>query len=252
MRRVLRLLAASFVVTAGAGSFAIAADMPVKTPVYKAPAAAAAYRWDGVYVGVAAGGNWGNTSDTWVDSGDPANVGLQPDSHRMKGVLVGGTLGANWQSGSIVYGVEGDFSWTNKRGDSNLNAPFNTDTNSETRERWIATVRARAGYATGRYLIFATGGGAFAEVKETLTNPTLGVFTDSKTRAGWTAGGGVEAKINDRWSVKAEYLYVKLSDADYFPPFLSSNIGTVSNELHNHIVRVGVNYRFGAAPFGGK
>lgn len=45
---------------------------------------------------------------------------------------------------------------------------------------------------------------------------------------------------------------MKLNDADYFPPLATSTIGTVSNELNNHIARIGLNYRFAASPFGGK
>jgi outer membrane immunogenic protein len=40
---------------------AVAADMPVKSPVYKA-APVAVYNWSGFYAGLNAGYGWGDTS----------------------------------------------------------------------------------------------------------------------------------------------------------------------------------------------
>jgi opacity protein-like surface antigen len=41
--------------------FATAADMPVKGPVYKSPAAIVAYNWSGFYIGGHIGYLWGKT-----------------------------------------------------------------------------------------------------------------------------------------------------------------------------------------------
>ncbi|MCX8570806.1 hypothetical protein NDO48_17445 [Aminobacter sp. MET-1] len=37
----------------------------------------------------------------------------------------------------------------------------------------------------------------------------------SDTEAGWTAGGGLEWAFNDKWSAKAEHLFVDLGTADF-------------------------------------
>ena len=54
---------------------------------------------------------------------------------------------------------------------------------------------------------------------------------------GWTAGAGVEVLFNPRWSAKAEWLYLQLSDTDF------SVTGT-SNGFGANILRVGANYHF--------
>ena len=45
-----------------------------------------------------------------------------------------------------------------------------------------------------------------------------GQISDSRWHWGWTAGGGVEVKLNKDWSAKLEYLYVGLQDKSYFNP----------------------------------
>jgi hypothetical protein len=57
MRRLQCALLAA-VAAIGFASVASAADLPVKTPVYKAPAAEPAYSWAGFYVGANIGGGW--------------------------------------------------------------------------------------------------------------------------------------------------------------------------------------------------
>ena len=63
-------------------------------------------------------------------------------------------------------------------------------------------------------------------------------------RWGWTAGGGLEVKLNQDWSAKIEYLYVGLQDKSYFNPAPSPFLpGNQRLQLDDHIVRVGVNYK---------
>jgi outer membrane immunogenic protein len=69
---------------------------------------------------------------------------------------------------------------------------------------------------------------------------------ESHVRAGWTAGGGVEAAIIGNWSAKLEYLYVGLQNHAYFVP--TPNNPAVDNRaggvpLNGNIVRGGINYR---------
>jgi outer membrane immunogenic protein len=62
-------------------------------------------------------------------------------------------------------------------------------------------------------------------------------LTETHTMLGWTLGGGVEVGLNQRWSAKAEYLYVDLGD--HFYTITGTNNGYASN-----VLRLGVNYRF--------
>ena len=71
-----------------------------------------------------------------------------------------------------------------------------------------------------------------------------GTISDQQWHWGWTAGGGLEVKLNQDWSAKIEYLYVGLQDKSYFNPVPSPAFpGNQRLRLDDHIVRVGVNYK---------
>src|SRR4051812_48080542 len=225
-------------------TIASAADLPARLPV-KAQPSVFAPNWSGVYVGATVGGVWGRSKDTFNDPLFPAFVGRQAANTDVSGFIGGGTLGANWQFGNVVLGIEGDGSWTDAQGVSTLLPPFLTTTTLEARERWLATARGRLGYAFDRYLVYVTGGGAWADVRYTATSAAGIVTAESKTLTGWTVGGGLEAKLAGNWSAKAEYLYVDFGDNNYFTPFAAGGIsGAQVMNLTNHIARAGLNYSF--------
>ena len=67
----------------------------------------------------------------------------------------------------------------------------------------------------------------------------------SKTKLGYTVGGGVEAGLWGNWSLKAEYLYVKFNSESVvgfistpgLQPFAANNPFTHSIDLKAHIAR---------------
>jgi outer membrane immunogenic protein len=85
------------------------------------------------------------------------------------------------------------------------------------------------------------------------------------TKTGWTVGGGVETSLawmgwSPNWSAKLEYLYVDLgSVSNSVTAALGGGTGAggatspaptsatllSSHDIRDHIIRVGVNYRFG-------
>ena len=71
------------------------------------------YNWTGFYVGLNAGYGFGTS--TWTF---PA-----VDCPNQAGFLVGGTLGYNYQVGSFVFGVEGDYDWSNVKGSDTCAGP---------------------------------------------------------------------------------------------------------------------------------
>jgi outer membrane immunogenic protein len=227
----------------GVTGTASAADMAVKARPMVAPVP---YSWTGCFVGVAGGGGWGRSRHI---SGDPGTVGFNiTNDYDISGGIIGVEYGCNWQTGRWVLGTESDFSWTNIRGGAhNIGPFFNTTSISNTREHWLSTSRIRAGFlATDQLLLYVTGGLAAARV-EALVDATatgFGIVSDSRTRWGWAAGAGAEYAFGNGWSVKADYLYVRLNDKQYFnPPPLGFAIrGNVP--LDEHIGRIGVNYKF--------
>jgi outer membrane immunogenic protein len=225
-----------------AGGYAIAADLP-QPPPPQAPAAyvpvlAPVYNWGGIYVGLNGGYAFGTTN--WTP---PSGTG--PGSFDISGGLVGGTLGANYQMGQFVLGIEADIDWTDISGSTTNTTTCGVTCTFQTSNDWLGTVRGRVGYAWDRVLLFATAGGAFGDVKATLTNPGGAPSTDS-TEFGWTAGGGVEVAITDNLTAKAEYLFVDLSNGS-----LSCTAGvcsgtaiTVPVSFETSLIRAGINFKF--------
>jgi outer membrane immunogenic protein len=147
---------------------------------------------------------------------------------------------------------------------------FPLTTTAEVTEKlsWLGTARGRIGWlATPAVLLYATGGVAFGEVRHTAfitqsipdptTFPVPGFGSFSDTRAGWTAGGGVEWLITPNWSVKFEGLWFDLGRRDFVttPTQIVSNVvpgaiagsafTTFSRRMEGGIARVGVNWHFG-------
>jgi len=199
---------------------ASAADMPVKAP--PTPICI----WCGWYVGVNGGGGFGYdpfisteyisgalfTEGTWPGVG---NFGTLHSS----GGFGGGQIGYNWQTGHYVYGLEADLQGAGIRGSQSATLSYivapNVVTEGLTSDLdWFGTVRGRVGYAWDRFLVFATGGLAFGEIRNSFsyidTFGYSGSSSSSSTRAGYTVGAGVEYAFASKWSAKLEYQYIDL------------------------------------------
>src|SRR5689334_14791758 len=100
-----------------AGGSAVAADLPVRAPYYKAPQGGY-FNWTGCYIG----GNVGAASargkfTTAVDSGSHLSVPTNLDrvsaagtgSDRDTALIGGGQVGCNFQREYFTLGVEADF-----------------------------------------------------------------------------------------------------------------------------------------------
>src|SRR5215470_6101436 len=215
-----------------------------KAPIYKAPAAPAAYNWNGFYIGAYLGADWGHTNWSFAD-------GSSIDPH-FAGLLGGGEIGYNYQVGKWVFGVEGDIGWTNARGAQPC--PRDFFDNCEINSNWLSTATARVGYAYwDRLLTYVKAGAAIAQdqaqvVCDTGSRPTIATVhldgcpsqSDSKTRAGWTVGWGTEFGLTQNLSVKSETMYFDLGSDRY-------NVGGTPIDIQKNgfISTVGLHYRFG-------
>jgi outer membrane immunogenic protein len=79
------------------------------------------------------------------------------------------------------------------------------------------------------------------------TNPVSSSFTSHTTKAGWALGAGAEVRLGGNWTGKIEYLYLdfgKVSTTASLPTN-STPLGiNFNSRVTDHIVRVGVNYKF--------
>lgn len=125
--------------------------------------------WTGLYAGAHTG--YGDLYD------DPAGFDVS-------GGLLGMHLGYNYQIGSTVLGVEGDYtgSWME---------------DGVTDVDYLASIRARAGFAVGNALLYGTLGYAWADAS------SLGGSVDVD---GLVLGAGVDYKFAPNWSARVKGL----------------------------------------------
>jgi outer membrane immunogenic protein len=228
-------------------SAASAADLPERVNTKAPTIAVPAYSWTGCYIGVEGGGNWGR-SEQIARSGPAAGASIT-GGFDLSGGIAGGTVGCNYQINSFVFGIENDYSWTNKKGSAPDQLPFNTGATSSTNEKWIDTLRGRAGYSWDQYLLYVTAGGAWAGTSVDVKN--VAFVTDSRTRTGWVAGvGGEWAASTGPWGTltfKLEYLHADFGTQQYINPPVFTGIGTVVTrdvKLTDDMVRAGMNLKF--------
>ena len=144
---------------------------------------------------------------------------------------------------AFVFGVEGDWDYSaiNTGTTGAVCSNFGT---CQTGNNWLATARARVGYAADRVLFFGTAGGAFANMQTTYSG-----VQSSTTKAGWTAGAGVEWAFADNWTAKVEYLYVDLGTynancSTAACVAVAGGVLPVSASLTENLIRAGVNFKF--------
>jgi outer membrane immunogenic protein len=187
MKKILTALA--LVLTAGT---ALAADLPhYKAPLPPPPPPPL---WTGFYVGLNAGGTWGDNNNIYVTSAPifvNANplLGLAPQfaslaalggsgifSSNSSGFIGGGQIGYNWQfyNGAAVAGIEADiqgiaYSNNNRTFISGIPAPLGNTVVTVMSARksvdYLGTVRGRLGWLfTPTLLVYGTGGLAYGGV----------------------------------------------------------------------------------------
>lgn len=219
--------------TVAVASVAVAADIPA--PVYKAPAAVAAFSWTGCYVGLNAGGGFARKE--WTDTGQDAGA------HTASGAIAGGQVGCNYQTGAWVFGAEGMFDWSGMKGD-HINGLTGL-TSLTTEVRWLGTATARVGYAIDRSLFYVKGGAAWVR-DEHEGVVIIPILKGDATRVGWTVGAGFEYAFAGNWSAKIEYNYLDFGSKDVmFCDTLGAGIcGPIDIKQNAHLALVGVNYRF--------
>jgi outer membrane immunogenic protein len=241
---------------------ASAADLGAR-PITKAPMAApiAAYDWSGFYIGAHIGGTSADKDWSVVPATVFAPLGVvipvpgafSIGSHRAEGFIAGGQAGFNWQTGAWVFGLEGQFSWTNADGEHVCLGGVLT---CRTEMNWMATAAGRVGYAFNNLLVYAKGGAAFVDEDHSIFitgAPGLGAATGSVTRTGWMVGAGLEWGFTPNWSAKIEYNFMDFGDDTVTFAFAGAPLINLNVDQQVHVVKGGINYRFNwGSPIGGR
>ena len=232
--------------------------------------------WLGSYIGGNLGYGWGRTTAPLVEVAGccffpltgqfgpgffPANI-----SARQSGLIGGGQIGYNYKIETLLVGIESDFQYAHVNGSSGTVTgsvlqgfplrPVPIYYKQDQTLEWLGTTRGRLGFVAGdKALIYGTGGVAYGRtvaVGNLLYPFSGGSYTENggaaATKAGWAAGGGIEAALGENWKFKVEYLYYDLGTLTL--PMTSPNVCCISETLRatlpvrGNIVRVGLNYGF--------
>jgi outer membrane immunogenic protein len=250
-----RLLLASVALCVGAGSAALAADLPPPmAPPPRAPATyipvVPLYNWSGFYIGGNLGAGWnsgGSVSDTFGSTFS--------GSGQTTKFLGGGQVGVNYEFwGGVVVGAEAMFdalpNTTNTFTAVGAGPAAGSTASATFNNRWLTTATGKLGYAWDRVLLYGKAGGAWVGANNpNLTVNGLGQTLSSSTtnNFGWTAGVGVEWAFAGNWSARAEYDFIGLQNQSVTVagggPFAGDTINI--NNRNISMFTAGLNYKFG-------
>jgi len=241
-REFIRYLAGAAAGVLMAGSPAIAADL---TPV---PPPAPVFTWTGFELGAHVGGGSDRTS---VNLYDVFNFS---DSYNSTGAFGGAHVGFNYQlMGPLVIGVQGEYNFAGLVGNSSA-FPLNY---LATSVREFGSADARIGYAFDHLLVYAIGGFAYGDVRNTINfqdSPSVVGFPVNRffaaNRYGFDVGGGVEYNFYGNWTARLEYRYYDFgtrgfADAGFgVPTGITIAIPNHTSQETMQTGRVGLTYKF--------
>jgi opacity protein-like surface antigen len=266
--------------TIGLGLSAHAQDARVYAPSDLVPGTPVYWNWSGFYVG----GQWGSTSGTFNPNNatgsmvahilrdttieQEKNISSLPQLSNVSshGQSYGGFVGFNQQWEDIILGLEASYNAGKLSGTATdlvgrsytasdgylYNVILNSRASATLKD--YGTLRARAGYAMGRFMPFVQVGGAVgrADMSRSVTVALAGTDADpanapalpdvalndsmseSKKNGfiyGFTAGGGLEVAITENIFLRGEYEYL------HFFPFKGMTFDV-------HSARIGAALKF--------
>jgi outer membrane immunogenic protein len=230
-----KLLLATAALAALVASPALAADIrQPPPPAYKAapPPVLAVYNWSGCYLGGHAGGLF--ATKEWTSA-----AGVDLGSHDANSYLAGAQVGCNIQVNNWVFGVQGDYAYTDAEGSNVDSFGFTNRSKIES----LSSVTARIGLAYDRFLGYVKGGGAWEQDNYDFTNGVLSA-TASELRSGWTVGVGAEYAFTNNVTWFVEYNYYDFGNrANTFSDGTVIDIKETKN-----VVKGGFNFKFDWGP----
>lgn len=236
------------------------------------PPPAGCFDWSGAYVGVFGGYKFSVVDPNLKLEGDWNFSFLHDFRHRVEsagsqdldndGGELGGLVGYNWQFGCWVFGVEaaGGYLWAQE---SNNSGTIFSDTEfddaqvrSSFKTHYLFTLAPRFGYAFGKFLPYVTAGLAVGDLDFT-QHVALTFFdegriaseggSDRQTNAGWMVGGGLQYALCGHWSIRGQYQYIDLGNAQFNSDFPGEFRGFTAQhdvQLREHNASVAIMYQF--------
>jgi outer membrane immunogenic protein len=228
-----------------------AADHSVQASPFFLPPVNATPDWSGPYIGFNGGYGFGSGSVTGsffgpiVAAGEP--LGFSTAGNPV-GAVFGGQVGYNWQYGHFVVGGETDLNWVGAKSTftptSNLFGCGPCAVSATNELNWMATFRARGGYAFDNLFLFGTAGLALGGIDDHWGLGFVGggtpAFSDTQfrfqgVRSGFIYGGGAEYALNGSWRVRFDVMHVDFGtvSATYIGPTTFVLPGTFTTNFHN-------------------
>ena len=240
--------AALIAAAAGISGTALAADLPVKAPVYKAEPL---FNWTGFYGGIGGGYSWGKSRTTIQTTPNPTSTDIKHDGGLAN--VAGGYC--YQQAGALAVAcLELRYDFPKEKGSGTVPVTPTPIIARSTIDPLLLGLHL--GFLTdrNRQLWYGAGGLAFGEVGGTLSASGNSISGD-EWKTGWYLGVGTERMIDAHWSWKIEYDYVRLTNGDGValqgsgrgvPAAAGGGAPTVGGKAYDNIVTVGLNYRFGS------
>jgi len=268
MKKAIYFLASISVMLCGLTSFYAQAQTP---------------NWSGPYAGLSGGylssqSNWNTQNYSTIGSPIQTADSTASQTFNSSAAQIGAFGGYNWRLNDYVFGIEGDFGWTNASSSKNFlpggtacasyfgctNLSTSGDSTS-VQLGWNASLRPRFGYLlTPDTLLYGTAGVAIQSVKISQTcqnssgdpvcwalpgNP-YSTATNNYTTLGYTLGAGLE-KLIDEWVIRAEYRYTQYGNINVNSTMSGSGGGnsyaTTFNsnvKINTQLINLGVAYKF--------
>jgi outer membrane immunogenic protein len=202
------------------------------------------FRWTGFYAGLHLGGARGETDWTFFDGAGTSEAFNQSSSS----VIGGGQAGWLSQWGNLVAGVEVSYSALDLSKTTEAALVLDRTRTSEINDLFLATVRL--GFAADRWLAYAKGGYANAEVDFVSNVASSGAQTSSSSERenGWVLGAGVEYALTQAVSFGVEYTFVHLNIDDRTqtnnPGFCPAPCAVTGPEADIHSITARLNLKF--------
>jgi outer membrane immunogenic protein len=242
-----KFLFAGIALAALSGAPAIAAEMPLKADPL--------FNWTGWYLGVNGGYSWGRSRATINDGTTTFTQSIKHD-----GAEGSGEGGYCWQTrgDTRVICLELRYDFPRERGRGTIDIPGVTITPTPEIDPFL--IGPHFGFLTdmNRTMWYLAGGLATGPVggSASATGPGGSSTANAghKWSAGWFVGAGIERMIDQHWSWKFEYDYVRFENGNGASALFSQpgpralpagSTASIAGGAYDNVVTVGINYHFG-------